>query len=116
MNNISFAGIKNQFNLMYQSSVELIKTSFTNSPLEETKDNLFEIKLSLLDPTIRENALKILNLSEEDTRDFDKVTQIYLNLTQTLENRKSKVSSVFADAIEILIMNVNQAYETIKKS
>jgi hypothetical protein len=86
------------------------KIGIINQPFQS---NIPLIKLSLLDPTIRENALAILNISEEDTKDSVKVNRTYTDLTENLVARKAKVSEGIALMIEQMIENINIAFKTI---
>lgn len=95
------------------SKIETIKNSFTYTSTESSMNPIY---LNLLDPTIPENALKILNLSEEDRKDSSRVDQAYFGLTQSLETKKAKLASlVFVKAMDEIAANIDKAYETIKK-
>lgn len=72
-----------------------------------------EIKLDLLDPSIRENALKILNITEEDQLEPERVFQIYQNLILRLEDKQRRVTPIFARAYGRIIVNVKSAYLTL---
>jgi hypothetical protein len=71
-----------------------------------------EIKLELLDPAVRENALKILNVTE--AMDAKRIQQIYEALISRLEDKQSRVTPIFARAFERIIVNVQSAYQTLE--
>lgn len=72
-----------------------------------------EIKLDLWDPSIRENALRILNVTEEDILQPGRLFQIYEKLILKLEDKQRRVPPIFARAYGHIIVNVKSAYLTL---
>jgi|LakMenE01Jun11ns_1017448.scaffolds.fasta_scaffold9708198_2 hypothetical protein len=76
-----------------------------------TKKLGFNSKLP--DPKIRENALKILNLSEKEIENLESFRPTFQGWIQDLERRKSKVSDFFVWNLNNHIEAIKQAYITL---
>src|SRR5437773_9321184 len=73
------------------------------------------IQLKRLDPTIRENALRILNLTEDEAKISETVDYKYQFLTEFLNQRKSAASPIIARSFEELLQDADMAYKTLIK-
>ncbi len=66
----------------------------------------------LLDPTIWENACKILDLSEEESKDLEFVKECYNTIIENLRKRSEIIGT---DFLQPLIEETEGAYQTILK-
>ncbi|NGX41371.1 MAG: ATP-dependent Clp protease ATP-binding subunit ClpC [Candidatus Anoxychlamydiales bacterium] len=88
----------------------------TSSLRGVNQSNEDAIGLNLIDATIRENILRILNISDKEANDQDKVDEKYTFLISKLEDKKGNLSPLLGDLIQQLIDNANIAYTTLKKT
>ena len=72
-------------------------------------------KSKRLDPTNRLNACKILNVPEEEIGDKKLIDLKHGKLIESLRGRQAKVSPIIAAEIENLIIDVNIAYDTLRR-
>ena len=111
----------------YQTKIQnvTIPDGFVQSAVDkfnQVKDNFTSysfdpqpIQLKRLDPTIRENALRILNLTEEEATIPENVDQKYQFLTETLNKKKNIAGPIIARCLGELLEDVDAAYKTLTK-
>ncbi len=66
-----------------------------------------------LDPSIKENALRILDLSAEEAQDPSRVTEKARQMVDTLNQRKAKASPIIAQELQWLIEDIQAACRTL---
>ena len=111
---INFDGLLSS-SASYVQSAYFSLQNYIVSPAQTDPLPRAEIELELLDPEVRGNALKILNITEEDTADSERVQQIYEALILKLEDKQSRVPPIFARAFGRIIVNVKSAYQTLER-
>jgi len=103
------------YGILFLITMDVAFTIFDTSLLKIKNNKSFIKKtdLNLLDPTIRENAMKILNLNEQEVSDINIITDHYNKAKTALETRLPKFSSPLAQSVRMLLDNVKQAYTTL---
>lgn len=66
-----------------------------------------------LDPIVRDQALRILDLSAEEAQDINRVTTKTSQMVNDLTQRKVKASPVIAKELQLLINDINAACKTL---
>jgi len=80
-----------------------------------TTKNSEGLDLQLLDPTIKTNALKILNLHEEDLKEEGLLERNYERLVSKLSKSEAKLPPLYANAMRQRIENAHGAYKTLSR-
>lgn len=70
----------------------------------------------LLNPKVRENAFKILNISKDKENDLEFIESQHQLITSDLEKRKSQLSAELAKQMQLLIDDANEALKTLKRA